>query len=199
MQRFKCSATHAVGGDRLGWHQLEAFHHGRELKTLSSWWGGAQLFTITSLVVSRVASTWQTLKKLLLNQTKPTGLRLSSEKQAQGAWVTRGHSVLMVEWRERVGLWLVLRGKGAQTSAEVIFFPFFLGGMSQPGFCYYGEGENGCQGEPQIYAALGQRTAWGRAWGVRSGLHATEMGRLGGWAPCDGEAGKVGARGVVRL
>ena len=53
-----------------------------------------------------------------------------------------------------MGLWLVLRGKGAQTSAEVIFFPFFLGGMSQPGFCYYGEGENGCQGEPQIDAGI---------------------------------------------
>ena len=89
-------------------------------------------------------------------------MRLSSEKQAQGPWVTRGHGVLMVEWREGVGVWLVLRGEGAQTSA-VIFFSFFLGGMSQPGFCYYREGENGCQGEPQIAAALGPEDSVGES------------------------------------
>ena len=37
--------------------------------------------------------------------TKPNlqDVRLASKKQAQGAWVTRGHSILMVEFRGRGG------------------------------------------------------------------------------------------------
>lgn len=60
------------------------------------------------------------------------------------------------------------------------------GGMCQPGFCYYGESESGRYGgitqdtcRPGTTGQPGLRAFWGRASGMKSGLHVTVTERPG--------------------
>ena len=110
-----------------------------------------------------MVSTWQTLKKLLLNQNKLIGCETVFREAGSGSlghqrsW----HSDGGVEGRS--GSLAGTQRGGSPNQCRVISFSFFLGGMSQPGFCYYREGENGCQGEPQIAAALGPEDSVGES------------------------------------
>ena len=149
---------------------------------MSSWWAGPRSFTITSLVVSRVASTWQTLKKLLLNQTKPTGCETGFREAGSGCLGHQRsqHSDGGVRGRDGRVTGTQRGGSPNQRGGHLFFWVacpsqdsvtmerMKMGSRESPDIC--------C---PGARAQPGWRTAWGIAWGMKSGLHVTEMERLG--------------------
>ena len=149
---------------------------------MSSCGAGAPSFNTTSPVGSRVATTWQTLKKFLLNQTKPIGRETVFREAEPGCACCHRRSSPSDGGVAGGDGSVPGTGKGAQTSSEVIFY---LGGMCQPGFCYYRESENGCYGGTQDTCRPGTRgqpdlrAFSGRAWGMKSGLHLTVIERPG--------------------